>query len=65
MCEQILCVKQEMLTNVGEKIMKDFAVFAQIGYCFIPLVFCARSRDHHSQYGAVDVTNISGVFVQW
>lgn len=60
-----MCVKEEMLTNVGEKLMKDFAAFSQTSYYFISLVFCARFREYQSQYGAVDVTNISGVFVQW
>lgn len=63
MREAVLCVKEEILTNVGEKLLKDFSVFAQTRYYFIPLAFCARSRDYHSQYGAVDVTNISEVFV--
>lgn len=48
---------------VGE-IMKDFAVFAQTGYHFIPLAFCARPGDHHSRYVAVDMANISGAFRQ-
>lgn len=51
-----------MVTNVDEKLMKDFADFAQTLYYFTALVFCATSRNYHSQYEAVDVTNISRVF---
>ena len=65
MCEQVVCVGEEVLRNVGEReIMKEFAVFAQTGYHFIPLVYCARPGDRHSRYVVVDMANISGAFLQ-